>query len=77
MSQHRPYAVIQIDIFPDERFPDDVEVTDKMLAEAAWSDVKDWVANGYEPVIEVVTDDHSCDVDLEDHETPDTASVPR
>jgi chloramphenicol 3-O-phosphotransferase len=63
MSQHRPYVTIQVDVFTD-RFPDDVEVTDATIAQAAWADVQDWVANGYLPVVEVVTEDHSVDIDI-------------
>lgn len=65
MSQHRPYVSIVIDVHLDQHeeieSPEDVVA----IAKAAWSDIKDWVANGYEPVVEVVTPSLSTDVDLE------------
>jgi desulfoferrodoxin (superoxide reductase-like protein) len=62
MSQHRPYVSIVIDVFEDD-LPHP-EATDAAIAQAAWSNVIDWVNNGYLPVVEVVTDDHSVDIDI-------------
>jgi hypothetical protein len=65
MSEHRPTAYLQCDVFTD-RFREDEEVTPQRVAEAAWSDVQDWVHNGYQPVIEVVMEDgthHTVDLE--------------
>lgn len=60
MSQHGPTALVHCDVFPDT-----IAVTPRQVAEAAWSDIKDWVRNGYQPVLTVVMEDDSLhDVDL-------------
>ncbi len=54
---------IEVEVFADN-FPDE-EPTPRAVAEAAWSDVQDWVANGYQPVVTVIDGDTRIDVDLE------------
>ena len=61
-GQHRPYVTISIDVFDDD-LPRP-EATDAEIAQAAWANVQDWVNTGYLPVVEVVTDDHSVDIDI-------------
>jgi hypothetical protein len=67
MSEHRPYVVLKADVFPDDHaVMADQNANDPVaIAQAAWSDIRDWVATGYQPVVEVVTEDGSFDVDLE------------
>ena len=60
-AEHRPYVVIKIDVFDARE-----GATPQEIGSMAWSDVQDWVANGYLPVVEVVTEDGSEDVDLEE-----------
>lgn len=64
MTRHRPSCVVEGDVFNDDlQNPNDpVEI-----AQAFWTDVKSWVADGYLPVVEVMMDDTTTvHVDLED-----------
>lgn len=64
MSEHRPTVDIRCDVFPDDATED---CTPEQAAVAAWSNVKDWVANGYLPVVTVTMHDGSQhDVDLQE-----------
>ena len=68
MSQHRPTVAFECDVFPDETNEFAVR-TPAQVAAAAWSDVKDWVANGYQPVVTVHMEDGTEHiVDLEEVE---------
>lgn len=44
---------IEVEVFA-EIFDADEPITPRAVAEAAWSDVQDWVANGYQPVVTVI-----------------------
>ena len=44
---------IEVEVFA-EIFDDDERITPRAVAEAAWADVQDWVANGYQPVVTVL-----------------------
>lgn len=70
MSQHLPTVNVQCDVFSSGVVTSardlGIESNDPVaIAHAAWSDIKDWVTSGYQPVVEVITVDGSYDVDLE------------
>lgn len=83
MTEHRPFATLQADIFPEDSFLLDADeklemgveegdeqfedtYTPEQVAREAWSNIIDWVNNGYRPVLTVTMPDGSThDIDLE------------
>lgn len=62
MSEHRPTAALEGDVFPEA----DKQWTPEQVAEAFWEDVQSWVDNGYLLVVTVTMEDGSThEVDLE------------
>lgn len=63
---------IEVEVFAETFILMDEPITPRAVAEAAWSDVQDWVANGYRPVVTVIDGDFghirgtSIDIDLEE-----------
>lgn len=65
MAEHRPTATLQVDIFPEDSFlldadddeMDENDYTPEQVAREAWSNISDWVMQGYQPVITVTMPD--------------------
>ncbi len=70
MSEHRPTATIQVDVFPEDSIlldddSDGTTYTPRDVAREAWANIQGWVDNGYQPIITVTMPDGSShDIDL-------------
>jgi hypothetical protein len=71
MTEHRPTVVLQADVFPSgEGLSGDeaalVTYTPEEVAAEAWDNIREWMDNGYLPIVEVFMPDgtqHTVDLD--------------
>lgn len=67
MAQHKPSASLALDVFPDGIDLAAVDdPTPAQVARAAWNEIRRWMDDGYEPVVDVTMPDGTIHaVDLE------------
>lgn len=61
-GEHRPTVLLQADVFPEDSFlldSEDAEITPWAVAVEAWSNIMDWAAQGYQPIVTVLMPDGS------------------